>query len=171
MQLMCGTQSDRTSPRSPPLGRWQSRLAGWCVRLDGRLDVVEAAIVTYELSPMTVIHQLPMPATEQPIAVNTLTQAGLLTAWVVTDRPSPHSTARMLVRSVRPVRLPAICAISRHISSASQNRWKMEMNWARMNYGYMRSFCSNTHISLALTYVIQVAVVLFIAMLLICFVF
>ena len=128
MQMRCGTQSGRTSLRSPPLARWQSRLTGRCVRLDGRLDVVEAAIVTYELSPMAVIHQLPMPATEQPIAVNTLTQAGLLTTWVVTDRPSPHSTARMLVRSVRPVRPAAPGAVSRHLGCASQGRRIMKTN-------------------------------------------
>ena len=122
---------------------WQSRLTGWCVRLDGQLDVVEAAIVIYELSPMAVIHQLPMPATEQPIAVNTLTQAGLLTTWVVTDRPSRHSTARMLIRSVRPAPQTAVCmlvrsvrpvrpaapgAVSRHLGCASQGRRIMEMN-------------------------------------------
>ena len=86
---MSGTQIDRTSPRSPPLGRWQLRFTGRCVRLDGRLDVVEAAIVTYELPPIAVIYQLPMTTAEQPAAVSTLTQAGFGTAWVVTDRSAP----------------------------------------------------------------------------------
>ena len=100
MQMRCDTQGGGASLQSPPLGRRQSRFTGWGDRLDGRLDVVEAAIATYELSPIAVIHKLPMPATEKPIAVNTLTQAGLRTAWVVTDRSSPHGTAHMLIRSV-----------------------------------------------------------------------
>ena len=143
VQMRCDTHGGGASLRSPPLGRWQSRLTWWCVRLDGRLDVVEAAIVTYELSPMAVIYQLPMTATEQPIAVNAPTHAGLRTAWVVTDRPVPQSAirmlirsvrpvpqtaVRMLVRSVRPVRPTAKGTVSRHIGCASQNRWIMKMN-------------------------------------------
>ena len=140
---MSDTQIDRTSPRSPPLGRWQLRFTGRCIRLDGRLDVVEAAIVTYELPPIAVIYQLPMTTAEQPAAVSTLTQAGFGTAWVVTDRsvPSiPHeleeptpagrrwSAVCMLVRSVRPVRPVAPGAVSRHRGCASQGRRIMKMN-------------------------------------------
>ena len=80
MQMRCDTQGGGASLRSPPLCRWQSRFTGWGVRLDGRLDVVEAAIVTYELSPVAVIYQLPMTTAEQPAAVSTLTQAGFGTA-------------------------------------------------------------------------------------------
>ena len=141
---MSGTQIDRTSPRSPPLGRWQLRFAGRGVRLDGRLDVVEAAIVTYELSPVAVIYQLPMTTAEQPAAVSTLTQAGFGAAWVGTDQSSPPSipheledlgpTRRrwsavcMLVRSVRPVRPAAPGAVSRHLGCASQGRRIMKTN-------------------------------------------
>ena len=134
MQMRCDTQGGGASLRSPPLGRWQSRFTGRCVRLDGRLDVVEAAIVTYELPPIAVIYQLPMTTAEQPATVSTLTQAGFGTAWVVTDRSVPPilheleeltpagrrwSAVCMLVRSVRPVRPAAPGAVSRHIGCAS----------------------------------------------------
>ena len=115
MQMRCDTHGGGASLRSPPLGRWQSRLTWWCVRLDGRLDVVEAAIVTYELSPMAVIYQLPMTATEQPIAVNAPTHAGLRTSWVVTDRPIPPSGIRRLIRSVRPAPQSAIRMLTRPV--------------------------------------------------------